>query len=188
MSCKKKLPQSFVLHGEIKEQAEEWVRREEWVDREEYEKDEVYMSCVRDILEHPVFQSMDQFIQHGNTTTKTHCIQVSYLSYCICRKHSMDYRAAARAGLLHDLFLYDWHTEKNHIHGYTHPRVAMNNAVKYFDITPKEQNMILRHMWPLTPVPPKSREGMVIVYADKFCGINEVYGRIKQAVLRAVHA
>ena len=100
----------------------------------------------------------------------------------------MDYRAAARAGLLHDLFLYDWHTEKNHIHGYTHPRVAMNNAVKYFDITPKEQNIILRHMWPLTPVPPKSREGMVIVYADKFFGINEVYGRIKQAVLRAVHA
>ena len=188
MSYKKsRKPESFVLRGEEKELAQEWVQDTAWLEKEEYEWDEDYMDCVRDIMEHPVVQSMDRFIQHGNTTTKDHCIQVSYLSYRICRKRGWDGRAAARAGLLHDLFLYDWHTQKNHIHGFTHPRVAMKNAVRYFQVTPHEQNIILRHMWPLTPVPPRTREGMVIVYADKFCGISEVCGRVKQAVARLVH-
>ena len=183
----KEFPHSFILHGEGKERAVTWVRNESWIRKEEYSQDKEYMSCVKDIMENPVFQSMDQYIQHGNTTTKAHCIQVSYLSYCICRNHSLDYVAAARAGLLHDLFLYDWHTEGNHIHGFTHPRVAMKNARKYFDLTPKEQNIVLRHMWPLTPVPPRSMEGMVIVYADKFCSLYEVYGRVRRALYRAVH-
>ena len=43
----------------------------------DYTGDQEYMECVRDILEHPVFQSMDQYIQHGTTTCKAHCIQVS---------------------------------------------------------------------------------------------------------------
>lgn len=188
MFCRKKKPVDFHLHGEEKRQAEEWVKNETWVVREAYQDDEAYMVCVKDIMENPVFQSMDQFIQHGNTTTKAHCIQVSYMSYCICRKYGWNYAAAARAGLLHDLFLYDWHTAKNHIHGFTHPRVAMNNAKKHFDLTDQELNIILRHMWPLTPIPPKSREGMVIVYADKFCGIHEVYGRIRNAFRRTAQA
>ncbi|MEY8338803.1 HD domain-containing protein [Lachnospiraceae bacterium 62-35] len=149
-----------------------------------YGKDEEYLACVRDILEHPVFQSMDHFIQHGHTTCKTHCIQVSYLSYKICRKHGWDFVAAARAGLLHDLFLYDWHTHAretgNYFHGYTHPRVAMENAVKYFGISKKEQRIILCHMWPLTPVPPMSMAGMAIVWADKFCSLAEVGGHVKR--------
>ena len=47
----------------------------------EYLMDPGYMECVADILDHPVFQSMDQYIQHGTTTCKCHCIQVSYLAY-----------------------------------------------------------------------------------------------------------
>ena len=47
----------------------------------EITEDQEYMECVKDILCHPVFQSMDQYIQHGTTTCKTHCIQVSYLGY-----------------------------------------------------------------------------------------------------------
>ena len=34
----------------------------------EYLMDPGYMECVADILDHPVFQSMDQYIQHGTTT------------------------------------------------------------------------------------------------------------------------
>ena len=44
------------------------------------------MECVADILDHPVFQSMDQYIQHGTTTCKCHCIQVSYLAYKLCKR------------------------------------------------------------------------------------------------------
>ncbi len=168
-------------------EAVRWAEDSSWVELEHYDEDPDYMDCVRDIMDNPVFQSMDEYMQHGDTTCKTHCIKVSYMSYRICRRMGWEYAEAARAGLLHDLFLYDWHTHARetgeHFHGFTHPRTAMNNAVKYFDLTEKEKNMILRHMWPLTPIPPRSREGMVIVYSDKFCGLIETVARIKRWVL-----
>ena len=153
-------------------------------------EDEEYLECVRDILDSKVFQSMDQFIQHGYTTCKEHCIQVSYIAYEMCRNRGWDSRSAARAGLLHDLFLYDWHTHAKetgeHFHGFTHPRVAMNNAVRYFEVTEKEQNMILRHMWPLTPILPKYKEGYTILYADILCGLAEFFGHMKTWILVAL--
>lgn len=66
----------------------------------EYLMDPGYMECVADILDHPVFQSMDQYIQHGTTTCKCHCIQVSYLAYKLCKRFGGNWRSAARAGLL----------------------------------------------------------------------------------------
>lgn len=172
---------------EERRQANDWVRDENWIKQERYEQDTDYLECVYDILDNPVFQSMEQYIQHGNTSCRKHCIQVSYLSYRICRKRGWDYRSAARAGLLHDLFLYDWHTHAretgNHFHGFTHPRIALRNAARYFTLTEMEKDIILRHMWPLTPIPPKSREGFVIVYADKFCSSGEIAARIRNRIL-----
>lgn len=172
---------------EERRQANDWVRDENWIKQERYEQDTDYLECVYDILDNPVFQSMEQYIQHGNTSCRKHCIQVSYLSYRICRKRGWDYRSAARAGLLHDLFLYDWHTHAretgNHFHGFTHPRIALRNAARYFTLTEMEEDIILRHMWPLTPIPPKSREGFVIVYADKFCSSGEIAARIRNRIL-----
>ena len=94
------------------QRARDWAKDESWVRKKEYEKDAEYLACVQDILDHPVFQSMEQFIQHGSTTCKAHCIQVSYMSYKICRNRGWDFVSAARAGLLHDLFLYDWPFQK----------------------------------------------------------------------------
>lgn len=173
------------MTGDNRQIAKEWARvyPSEEEELKEYEKDQEYLECVKDILDNPIFQSMDDFIQHGDTTCKDHCIQVSYLSYCICKKRGWDYRQAARGALLHDLFLYDWHFHAretgNHFHGLTHPKTAMDNASRYFELTAMEKNIILRHMWPLTPVPPKYKEGFVIVYADKHCGLKEVVAHAK---------
>ena len=62
----------------------------------------------------------------------------------------------------------------------------MNNAVRYFEVTEKEQNMILRHMWPLTPILPKYKEGYTILYADKLCGLAEFFGHMKTWILVAL--
>ena len=62
----------------------------------------------------------------------------------------------------------------------------MENAIRYFDISEKEQNMILRHMWPLTPVPPRYKEGYTILYADKICGLAEVGAHLKAWFLVAL--
>lgn len=165
------------------EKARRWLRDDAWMVQEKYRQDPEYLDCVQDILDHPVFQSMEHYYQHGKTTCLDHCIRVSYLSYQICLKYGFNERETARAALLHDLFLYDWHTHARetgeHFHGFTHPRVAMKNAIRYFDITKMQQDIILRHMWPLTPVPPKYKEGYVLVFADKYCSMAEVADKMK---------
>ena len=139
----------------------------------DYRFDREYMECVSDILEHPVFNRLDEFTQHAGSSRRDHCIQVSYLAYTICKKRGLDYVSAARAGLLHDLFLYDWKDVYRRFgglyHGFDHPKAALENAEKYFELNEKERNIILRHMFPLTLIPPRYAEGLVINYADERC-------------------
>ena len=63
--------------------------------------------------------------------------------------------------------------KKNHIKN--HPKIALENANKLFNLNKKEQDIILKHMWPLTVVPPKCREAYVICYFDKTCTLKEVF-------------
>lgn len=146
-------------------------------------KDKQYMECVYDIMNSKPFQKMNEFVQHGTTTTLEHCISVSYVSYKISKAFNLDYRSTARGALLHDLFLYDWHTHcketGNHFHGFTHPVVALHNANKYYNLNNLEKDIIVKHMWPLTIVPPKYMEGYVVMYADKYCGFVETASRVK---------
>ena len=59
-----------------------------------------------------------------------------------------DYRSAARAGLLHDLFFYDWRTKKaiRSNHAAWHPWVAYDNAKKITELNKVETDAILKHM------------------------------------------
>ena len=67
-----------------------------------------YKECVGEILENEQVQKLDRHMQHCNTSRLQHSINVSYYSFLICRRMGWDYRSAARAGLLHDLYFYDW--------------------------------------------------------------------------------
>lgn len=80
--------------------------------------------------------------------------------------------------MLHDLFLYDWRKkqpEHKRFHGFRHPRIALNNASKLFDLNEKEKDIILKHMWPITIIPPKYIEGYIITLTDKYCALEESY-------------
>lgn len=139
-----------------------------------------YTNYVQDLLTSDVVLSMKEFTQHGNTSCFQHCVNVSYYSYLLCDKLGLDKKSAARAGLLHDLFLYDWHsnTEKMPLfqkHGFTHPQKALDNANQYFELNEKEEDMILKHMWPLTISLPKYKESCIIILVDKMCCLLEFF-------------
>ena len=68
-------------------------------------KGEAYYYLVSDLLENDLVLKMKDFTQHGDTSCFQHCLNVSYYNYKICRFFSLNARAAARAGLLHDLSL-----------------------------------------------------------------------------------
>lgn len=132
--------------------------------------------CIEDLLCSDAVKQMKQYVQHGDTSTLSHCMVVAFRSYMFCKKWNLDYRAAARGGLLHDLFLYDWHDKeaRGSLHGFHHPSIALNNADRFFALEKKEREIIKKHMWPLTVVPPKCREAYVIAYYDKVCTSKEV--------------
>ena len=138
-----------------------------------------YYEAVKDILEHPVVRKMSEFNHHYGTSCYRHCLNVSYMNFIICKKMHFDARAAARAGMLHDLFLYDWHKHSketgNHFHGLTHPMYAMNMAQKHFRLSDKEKGIILYHMWPITVTVPNSPEAFIITLTDKICGVFEAF-------------
>ncbi len=134
-----------------------------------------YYACVKDMIEHDAVRSMRRFNQHRGVDCLEHSLNVSFKSYLICRRFGLDYRSAARGGLLHDFFLYDWHTENPYggLHGFRHPKIAAINASRHFTLNKKEQDVIRKHMWPLTPALPKHLESLVVLLVDKFCCVRE---------------
>lgn len=92
-------------------------------------------------------------------------------------KISCNKRDLVRGALLHDYFLYDWH-DKNHVnplrlHGFHHPGIALRNAGKEYVLSDREKDIIKKHMWPLTIVPPMCREAWIVTAADKYCSLLE---------------
>ena len=137
-----------------------------------------YFDFVKDLLDSDVVNEMKKYRHHYSTTCFQHSLNVSYYNYLVCRKLGLDARSAARAGLLHDLFLYDWRTRERQPgekpHGFTHPQTALENAKAHFNVDKREEDMIVKHMWPLTVKLPKYAESYVIVAIDKYSAMLEI--------------
>ena len=134
---------------------------------------------IRELSREGRIRKSRSFIQHGNTSVYEHSVRVAYYSLKAAEfLHLNGHRKElVRGALLHDYFLYDWHIpdkENPHrLHGFYHPGVALRNASKEYELTEREKNIIRRHMWPLTVVPPRCREAWIVTTADKWCSFME---------------
>ena len=154
------------------------------------DKDRVeFENVIGDIAKNEKVKEMKNYNHHSYTSCYRHSLHVSYYNYKICKKLGWDAKAGAKAGLLHDMFLYDWHEHKTEagerMHGFEHPTKALKNARSCFDITEKEGDMIAKHMFPLTLTPPKYKETYIIVVTDKFCSTCEIMDRFFRKKNRA---
>ncbi len=141
------------------------------------QSDAEFFECAGDLLETPEVSGLAQYVQHDYINRLRHITSVAYMTFCICKAKKLDYKTAARAGVMHDLFYYDWHENdwSHRPHGYRHPGFAVKNAKELCGgIDEKTENMIKRHMWPLTVIPPKYKEGMILCVADKYCAAREL--------------
>ncbi len=148
-------------------------------------KDE-FEDIVSDLVNNSVVLEMKKYRQHFDVDCFSHCYDVSYCCYAITKKLGLDYKAAARAGMLHDFFLYDWRVKNDYkgLHAFTHGKIACENSLKLFNLTKKEQDMIIKHMWPVTIVPPKSIEGFILTLADKYCASKEILKHLANVISR----
>ena len=136
-----------------------------------------FLRCVEPLLESPQVNSMKQWRHHFSVTCYEHSVFVSYVAFRLARFFGWDYRAAARAGLLHDLYLYDPADRSAHpgIQCLDHPEFALRNAVALCpDLTENEKNAIVSHMFPLAVHLPRCREALVVNLADDICAVLEV--------------
>jgi uncharacterized protein len=146
-----------------------------------------YEQIVKDIFENAEFQKL-KHIRHHNSSILSHSSDVSYLSYRIARALGLDHRSAARGGLLHDFFLYDWHNKndparpKGKIHGRNHPKVALHNSNKYFSMTKREKDIVIKHMWPATLTPPAYKESLIVSLVDKYFASREYGERLGETI------
>lgn len=118
---------------------------------------------------------MKKYRQHFETTCYDHCLTASFYCYKICKLFKLDYKSAARAAMLHDLFLYDWRKPNSSggLHAFKHGKIAYENASKIFDLNDKEKDMIIKHMWPVTIALPKYPETFILTAVDKYCALEE---------------
>ena len=136
-----------------------------------------FLDCIAPLLVLEEVQRLDGFNQHYNTSRLRHSLNVAYCGYVLSRALGLDFRAAARAGMLHDLFCYNWREEGHSasLHTYLHPKCALENAERLVhDLTDVERDAIAAHMWPLCDTRPHYMVSAVVSLADKICCVAEV--------------
>ncbi|SFA84206.1 uncharacterized protein SAMN05216249_103116 [Acetitomaculum ruminis DSM 5522] len=139
----------------------------------------LFSDMIKTILKETDLSKSIKHIQHGRVTVLEHSINVAYYSllWAILFNLNINKENLLKAALLHDYFLYDWH-EKNkyhRLHGFTHPYRALNNARKHYDLSDIETDIIVKHMFPLTPFPPKYKESILVCMTDKACSLIETF-------------
>lgn len=182
----------------MKKRSGKYEKRIEKLKKRHEKQKELYLLLrehASDILDSDNFQSTRNYIQHGSIPVHRHCIDVARQSIAISKalRIPCSERELIRGALLHDYFLYDWHDKSREnyqmLHGFYHPGIALRNASKEYDLTLREKDIIEKHMWPLTVVPPRCREAWIVTTADKYCSILETLRLRKgagNAKLRAI--
>ena len=158
-------------------------RKERWIRHFERQRElrRQIKDAGTDILQSDNFISTKGYIQHGNMTVNDHCMNVAKYSIAISDKLHIrcNREELIRGALLHDYFLYDWHVgdyaKPHNLHGFYHPGRALKNASAEYKLTDREKDIIKKHMWPLTIVPPMYREAWIVSMADKWCSLLETF-------------
>ncbi|MYV16832.1 HD domain-containing protein [Furfurilactobacillus milii] len=150
----------------------------------EWKQDSEYVALVSDLLARPEVQRLANFTQHHHSNRLEHSLGVSFDSYKIAKRRGWNYQAVARAGLLHDLFYYDWRTTKFDLgtHAFIHPRVSLRNAEKITELSDMEKDIILKHMFGLTMAMPKYKESLLVSLVDDYEASHEYFGPLRSKV------
>ncbi|MFA7196792.1 MAG: HD domain-containing protein [Anaerovoracaceae bacterium] len=115
--------------------------------------------------------------QHKNCNCLEHSIAVAYFSLLIASRFKIK---CSRSRLLRGALLHDYHLSdrrgdngSSFRHGFSHAKAALKNANTEFALDLVEQDAILHHMFPMNPIPPRYKEGVIVCIVDKICAVYE---------------
>ena len=97
----------------MKQRSAKKIRK--WKEKFERERElrQEIRAAAPDILRSKNFRSTRSHVQHGNMTVNDHSMNVAKYSLAISEKLHIpcEKKELIRGALLHDYFLYDWHTQ-----------------------------------------------------------------------------
>jgi len=153
--------------------ARQFLFTNKWTKKEEAAMEIEFLEEAAPLLEHPMVKALSQHNHHKGKTRLDHVKEVAWLSFLLGKRFSLDCRAIVRGALLHDLFFYDWLREGPRLHGFRHHNIALKNARKITFLSKKEEDIIKKHMWPLTIIPPFYKESLIVSLVDTFCSTRD---------------
>lgn len=136
-----------------------------------------------DIIRSERFQRAKSVPHHGTTSVAKHSLAVAGHALQLCERaekigKKVNTTDAVRAALLHDIGMTDEDVFKrvSFVKAYEHPIRSAEIAKNEFHANDVQVRAIERHMWPVCITPPDSREGWIVLAADKHCALAEVTG------------
>ena len=143
---------------------------------EKTEDGRAFLSLVHPLLFHPAVSILSTYRHHMSTHRLQHVLSVAYLTYHICREKGLATEEACHAALLHDLFYFDrMRGDAPRLPWMRHPAIAWDNARALYPFTEVGEDIIRCHMWPLTRRLPRTKEGQIVSWADKYCAMREFF-------------
>lgn len=138
------------------------------------------------ILRSEVFSRLKGQTHHINTTLDRHIISVTLVCnriYSFLKKFNImiSEEELIIAALCHDLGMSDRHNKEVFP---THKDLALKHGERsvYYaigilgeDFTPKEEEIVKQHMFPML-LPPRCIEGWILITADKYCTVKDFFG------------
>ena len=123
------------------------------------------------------YRELKSMVHHGNNRLD-HINRVSKMSFYLSKILKLDYVSCTRGALLHDFFtIDDLSRDETKYRKFLkdHPRIALDNSKKYFDLNEVEEDIILTHMYPVVKGKPKYAESRVVCVSDKIVSLYEFF-------------
>ena len=141
-----------------------------------------FYNIIDDILCNSEFLKLN-FKNHHGITRYEHSLRVAYYTYQITKFLKLNYIDTTRAALLHDFFI-DEVEDRNSIERLReHPLYALENAKKYFSINELQEDIIIKHMFPVTFKVPKYLESWIVDFLDDVAAVYERCFSVKWQLL-----
>lgn len=154
------------------------------------EKIDEFFEIINDILSNVEYAKLAEF-KHHNKDILYHNLLVAWITYKSSKFFGMDCVSATRGAMLHDFFHYEWREVKESFwdrsHGKAHPFISYENATRHFEVNEVEKDIIVKHMFPITPSLPKYRESFLVSCVDKVVAAIE-FMCLEERFLQAVEA
>ncbi|MBW2185796.1 MAG: putative ABC transporter permease [Deltaproteobacteria bacterium] len=121
-----------------------------------------FCATAKPLLNLPEVASLAQYPHHSGKTRLDHVTEVARLSFLWSQRFNLD--------------------EGPRLHGFRHHNIALKNARKITSLSAKEEDIIKRHMWPLTVVPPRYAESLIVSLVDTFCATRDYLQSVKNRI------